>query len=100
MKYSIHRHGIGLLLLGLFAVSVLGYSAMAKAKCTPITPQQEQLLIQGHKSWSKISYSKHRTAMDRTLACIDAAQSEDDLKPVENSEKKHARPFARSTTPT
>ena len=73
MKYSIHRHGSGQLLLGLFAVSVLGYSAMAKAKRTPITPQQEQLLIQGHKSWSKTSYGKRWSAMDLTLACVDAS---------------------------
>jgi hypothetical protein len=38
MKSSIHRHGSGLLLLGLLAVPVLGYSAWAKAKRTPITP--------------------------------------------------------------
>jgi plasmid maintenance system killer protein len=46
----------------------------------PITLQQEQVLIQANKSWSKTSYSKHRSAMDRTLACIDAAQSKVDLK--------------------
>jgi hypothetical protein len=80
MKSSIHRHGSGLLLLGLFAVPVFGYSALAKSNRTPITPRQEQLLIQGRKSWSKTSYGKRRTAMDRTLACVDAAQSKDDLK--------------------
>ena len=91
MKSSIHRHGSGLLMLGLLAVPVLGYSAMAKAKRTVITTQQEQVLIQGNKSWSKTSYSKHRSAMDRTLACVDAAQSEDDLKTCRKQRKEARR---------
>jgi plasmid maintenance system killer protein len=91
MKSSIHRHGSGLVLLGLLAFPVLGYSAFAKAKRTPITPQQEQLLIQGHKSWSKTSYSKHRSAMDRTLACVDAAQSDNDLKTCRKQRKEARR---------
>ena len=91
MKFSIHRHGSGLLLLGLLAVPVLGYGALAKAKRTPITSQQEQALIQGHKSWSKTSYSKRRSAMDRTLACVDAAQSKDDLKTCRKQRKETRR---------
>ena len=91
MKSFIHRRGSGLLLLGLLAVPVLGYSALAKAKRTPITPQQEQALIQGHKSWSKTSYSKRRSAMDRTLACVDAAQSKDDLKTCRKQRKEARR---------
>jgi hypothetical protein len=80
MKSSIHRYGSGLLLLGLLAVPVLGDSVLAKAKRAPITPEQEHALIQGHKSWSKSSYGKRRSAMDRTLACVAAAHSKDDLK--------------------
>ena len=91
MKSSIHRHGSGLLLLGLLAVPVLGYGALAKAKRAPITSQQEQALIQGHKSWSKTSYSKRRSAMDRTLACVDAAQSKDDLKTCRKQRKEARR---------
>ena len=91
MKSSIHRHGSGLLLLGLLAVPVLGYGALAKAKRAPITSQQEQALIQGHKSWSKTSYSKRRSAMDRTLACVDAAQSKDDLKTCRKQRKETRR---------
>ena len=60
MKSSIRRHGSGLLLLGLLAVPVFGESVLAKANRTPITPEQEQALIQGHRSWSKTSYSKRR----------------------------------------
>jgi hypothetical protein len=90
MKSSIHRHGSGLLLLGLLAVPVLGYGALAKAKRAPITSQQEQALIQGHKSWSKTSYGKRRSAMDRTMACVDAAQSKDDLKTC-HKQRKAAR---------
>ena len=90
MKSSIYRHGSGLLLLGLLAVPVLGYSALAKAKRAPIRPEQEQALIQGHKSWSKSSYGKRRSAMDRTLACVDAAQSKDDLK-ICRKQRKEAR---------
>ena len=55
MKSSIRRHGSGLLLLGLLAVPVFGESVLAKANRTPITPEQEQALIQGHRSWSKTS---------------------------------------------
>ena len=91
MKSSIHRHGSGLLLLGLLAVPVLGYSALAKAKRTPITPQQEQALIQGHKSWSKSSYGKRRSAMDRTMACVDAAESKHDLKRCRQQRKAARR---------
>ena len=73
-KSSIRRHGSGLLLLGLLAVPVFGESVLAKANRTAITPEQEQALIQGHRSWSKTSYSKRRSAMDRTMACVDAAE--------------------------
>ena len=48
MKFSIRRHGSGLLLLGLLSVPVLGESVLAKANRTPITPEQEQALIQGY----------------------------------------------------
>jgi hypothetical protein len=64
---------------------------LAKAKRAPITSQQEQALIQGHKSWSKTSYSKRRSAMDRTLACVDAAQSKDDLKTCRKQRKETRR---------
>ena len=72
MKSSIRRHGSGLLLLGLLAVPVLGESVLAKAKRTSITPEQEQVLIQGYKSWSKTSYGKRRSAMERMLACVES----------------------------
>ena len=80
MKSSIRHHGSGLLLLGLLAVPVFGESVLAKANRTSITPEQEQALIQGHRSWSKTSYSKRRGAMDRTMACVAAAESKNDLK--------------------
>ena len=48
MKFSIRRHGSGLLLLGLLAVPVLGESVLAKANRTSITPEEEQGLIQGY----------------------------------------------------
>ena len=80
MKSSIRSHGSGLLLLGLLSVPVLGESVLAKANRTPITPEQEQALIQGHRSWSKTSCSKRRSAMDRKMACVDAAESKHDLK--------------------
>jgi len=91
MKSSIRRYGSGLLLLGLLAVPVLGESVLAKAKRAPIKPEQEQALIQGHKSWSKTSYSKRRSAMDRTMACVDAAQSKDDLKTCRQQRKAARR---------
>ena len=69
----------------------LVYCALAKAKRAPITSQQEQALIQGHKSWSKSSYGKRRSAMDRTLACVDAAQSKDDLKTCRKQRKETRR---------
>ena len=91
MKFSIHRHGSGLLLLGLLAVPVLGESVLAKAKRAPITSQQEQALIQGHKSWLKSSYGKRRSAMDRTLACVNAAESKHDLKTCRQQRKAARR---------
>ena len=91
MKSSIHRHGNDLLLLGLLAIPVLGYSSSAKVKRTPITLQQEQVLIQGYKSWSKTSYSKRRSAMDRTLASVDSAQSKEDLKTCRKQRKEARR---------
>ena len=90
MKSSIRRHGSGLLLMGLLAVPVLGESVLAKAKRTPITPEQEQVLIQGYKSWSKTSYGKRRSAMERMLACVESAQSKDDLKTC-HKQRKEAR---------
>ena len=100
MKSSIRRHGSGLLLLGLLAVPVFGEGVLAKANRTPITPEQEQALIQGHRSWSKTSYSKRRSAMDRTMACVDAAESKHDLKPAASNAKQRVVPFGRSITPT
>jgi predicted nucleotidyltransferase len=91
MKSSIRRYGSGLLLLGLLAVPVLGESVLAKAKRAPITPEQKQALIQGHKSWSKSSYGKRRSAMDRTLSCVDAAQSKNDLKTCRKQRKEARR---------
>ena len=91
MKSSIRRHGSGLLLLGLLAVPVLGESVLAKANRTSITPEQEQALIQGHKSWLKTSYSKRRSAMDRTMACVDAAESKHDLKTCRQQRKAARR---------
>ena len=90
MKSSIRRHGSGLLLMGLLAVPVLGESVLAKAKCTSITPEQEQVLIQGYKSWSKTSYGKRRSAMERMLACVESVQSKDDLKTC-HKQRKAAR---------
>ena len=94
MKSSIRCHDSGLLLLGLLAVPVLGESVLAKANHTPITPEQEQALIQGHRSWSKTSYSKRRSAMDRTMACVDAAESKHDLKTC-RQQRKAAGPALR-----
>ena len=91
MKSSIRRHGSGLLLLGLLAVPVFGESVLAKANRTAITPEQEQALIQGHRSWSKTSYSKRRSAMDRTMACVDAAESKHDLKTCRQQHKAARR---------
>ena len=91
MKSSIRRHGSGLLLLGLLAVPVFGESVLAKANRTLITPEQEQALIQGHRSWSKTSYSKRRSAMDRTMACVDAAESKNDLKRCRQQRKAARR---------
>ena len=91
MKSSIRRYGSGLLLLGLLAVPVLGESVLAKAKRAPIKPEQEQALIQAHKSWSKTSYGKRQSAMDRTMACVDAAQSKDDLKTCRQQRKAARR---------
>ena len=100
MKSSIRRHGSGLLLLGLLAVPVLGESVLAKANRTSITPEQEQALIQGHKSWAKTSYSKRRSAMDRTLACVDAGESKHDFKTCRKQQKVARRAVGRSITPT
>ena len=47
-------------------------------------------MIQAYKSWSKTSYSKRRSAIDRTLACVDASQSKDDLKTC-RKQRKEAR---------
>ena len=52
-------------------------------------------MIQGHKSWSKTSYSKRRSAMDRTFACVDAAQSKDDLKAFHKQRKEASRALHR-----
>ena len=87
MKSSIRRHGSGLLLLGLLAVPVFGESVLAKANRTLITPEHEQALIQGHRSWSKTSYSKRRSAM----ACVDAAESKNDLKRCRQQSKAARR---------
>ena len=91
MKSSIRGYGSGLLLLGLLAVPVLGESVLAKAQRAPITPEQEHALIQGHKSWLKSSYGKRRSAMDRTLACVDAAESKHDLKTCRKQRKAAGR---------
>jgi hypothetical protein len=77
--------------VGLLAVPVFGESVLAKANRTPITPEQEQALIQGHRSWSKTSYSKRRSAMDRTMACVDAAESKHDLKTCRQQRKAARR---------
>ena len=92
---SIRRHGSGLLLLGLLAVPVFGESVLAKANRTPITPEQEQALIQGHRSWSKTSDSKRQSAMDRTMACVDAAESKHGLK-TSRQQRKAARRALRN----
>ncbi len=91
MRSFIRCHGSGLVLLGLLAVPVLGESVLAQANRTPITPEQEQALIQGYRSWSKTSYSKRRSAMDRMMACVDAAESKNDLKTCRQQRKAARR---------
>ena len=95
MKSSIRGYGSDLLLLGLLAVPVLGESVLAKANRTLITPEQEQALIQGHRSWSKTSYSKRRSAMDRTMACVDAAESKHELKTCRQQRKAARRALGK-----
>ena len=90
-KSSIRRFASGLLLLGLVAVLVFGESLLPKVNRTPITPEDEQALIQGHRSWTKTSYSKRRCAMDRTMACVDAAESKHDLKRCRQQRKAARR---------
>ena len=81
------RTAFSCVLLALVVVPVLASSRSVQAS-SKRSQDQEQALVQAHKTWSQQTYDRRLALMEHRQRCVDAAQSFSALKDCRRSSRK------------